>query len=129
MSAMSPRPSSRRLRQRRPSAGKTFELGGPQVLTIRELLRCASPTRSAAIRHLFVELPDFVARRSLASGFGWAPFAPITKDQWLMLQHDNVVAGDASGLAELGIAPTSLAAVADGWLVQYRRHGRFAQTA
>jgi NADH dehydrogenase len=43
-----------------------------------------------------------------------------------MLQKDNVVAEGAAGLADLGVAPTSLAAVADDWLVQYRRHGRFA---
>ncbi len=43
-----------------------------------------------------------------------------------MLQKDNVVAAGAAGLAELGVAQTSLAAVADDWLVQYRRHGRFA---
>ena len=66
---------------------------------------------------------------ALATGLGWAPGAPITKDQWLMLQRDNVVAAGAAGLGQLGITPTSLAAVADGWLVQYRRHGRFAQTA
>ena len=77
---------------------------------------------------LFVDVPDVVAG-ALASGFGWAPGAPITKDQWLMLQNDNVVADGAAGLAELGVAPTSLAAVADDWLVQYRRHGRFAQLA
>ncbi|MGQ2932113.1 MAG: complex I NDUFA9 subunit family protein, partial [Sphingopyxis sp.] len=66
---------------------------------------------------------------ALASGFGWAPGAPITKDQWLMLQHDNVVAADAAGLGDLGIVPASLASVADGWLVQYRRNGRFAELA
>ena len=31
--------------------------------------------------------------------------------------------------ASLGVTPTSLSSVTDGWLVQYRRHGRFAQTA
>ena len=77
---------------------------------------------------LFVDVPDFVAS-ALATGFGWAPGAPITKDQWLMLQHDNVVASGAAGLAELGVTPTSLASVADGWLVQYRRNGRFAELA
>ena len=108
------------------AAGKIFEIGGPQVLTMRELLRWIADATGRS--PLFVEIPDFAAS-ALASGFGWAPFAPITRDQWLMLQHDNVVASGAAGLAEFGIAPTSLAAVADGWLVQYRRHGRFAQTA
>ena len=46
-----------------------------------------------------------------------------------MLQHDNVVAADAAGLGDLGIVPASLASVADGWLVQYRRNGRFAELA
>jgi NADH dehydrogenase len=46
-----------------------------------------------------------------------------------MLQRDNVVASGTEGLGQLGITPTSLASIADGWLVQYRRHGRFAQTA
>ncbi|MGH6694093.1 complex I NDUFA9 subunit family protein [Sphingopyxis sp.] len=108
------------------AAGKTFELGGPQIFTMRELLRwIADATRRSP---LFVDVPDVVAG-ALASGLGWAPGAPITKDQWLMLQHDNVVAEGTAGLAELGVTPTSLASVAEGWLVQYRRNGRFAELA
>ena len=108
------------------AAGKTFELGGPQVLTMGELLRWVADATGRS--PLFVDVPDFVAS-TLATGFGWAPFAPITKDQWLMLQHDNVVAEGVAGLAQLGVTPTSLASVAEGWLVQYRRHGRFAELA
>ena len=108
------------------AAGQTFELGGPQVMTMGALQRWIADATGRS--PLFVDVPDVVAG-GLASGFGWAPGAPITKDQWLMLQNDNVVADGAAGLAELGVAPTSLAAVADDWLVQYRRHGRFAQLA
>ncbi|WP_447761730.1 complex I NDUFA9 subunit family protein [Sphingopyxis panaciterrae] len=108
------------------AAGKTFELGGPQVLTMTELQQWIA--NATARKRLFVDVPDVVAA-GLASGFGWAPGAPITKDQWLMLQVDNVVAADADGLAQLGVTPTSLADVADGWLVQYRRNGRFAEFA
>ena len=79
-------------------------------------------------KRLFVDVPNAVAS-ALASGLGWAPGAPITKDQWLMLQSDNIVAPGADGLAQLGIAPASLASIAEGWLVQYRRHGRFAEIA
>ena len=110
----------------RDAAGKIFEIGGPQVLTMGELLRWIAEATGRG--PLFIDVPDFVAS-TIASGFGWAPGVPITKDQWLMLQRDNVVAEGPAGLAALGITPTSLASVADGWLVQYRRHGRFAQTA
>lgn len=105
---------------------QTFELGGPQVLSMGDLLRwiAAATGRDP----LFVDLPDAVAS-ALATGLGWAPGAPITRDQWLMLQRDNVVAVGVAGLGELGIVPTALAAVAEGWLVQYRRQGRFAELA
>ncbi|OHD05221.1 complex I NDUFA9 subunit family protein [Sphingopyxis sp. RIFCSPHIGHO2_12_FULL_65_19] len=105
------------------AAGHLYEVGGPEVLTMRALLRWIADAIGRS--PLFVEVPDVVAS-ALASGFGWAPGAPITKDQWLMLQHDNVVADGAAGLAQLGITPTSLGSVSDSWLVQYRRHGRFA---
>lgn len=108
------------------AAGKTFEIGGPQVLTMGELLRWIAEATGRS--PLFVDVPDFVAS-TLASGLGWAPGAPITKDQWLMLQHDNIVAEGVEGAAQLGITPASLASVADGWLVQYRRNGRFAELA
>ncbi|ALH81587.1 complex I NDUFA9 subunit family protein [Sphingopyxis macrogoltabida] len=108
------------------AAGKTFELGGPEVLTMAALQRRVADATGR--KPLFVDIPDAVAS-ALASGLGWAPGAPITKDQWLMLQTDNIVAAGASGLAQLGVTPTALADVTEGWLVQYRRHGRFAQAA
>ena len=77
-------------------------------------------------RRGFIDMPDFIAG-TMASAVGWMPGAPMTKDQWLMLQSDNVVAAEAKGLSVFGIVPTPLESVADGWLVQYKRHGRFAQ--
>jgi len=106
--------------------GALFELGGPQVLTMGELQRWIADATGRS--RLFVDVPDAVAG-ALASGLGWAPGAPITKDQWLMLQRDTIVAAGAAGFGDLGITPNSLASVADGWLVQYRRHGRFAELA
>ena len=105
-------------------AGKTYELGGPDVLTMAELNHwiAAETGRNPA----FVELPD-AAAAAMARLVGWAPGAPMTWDQWLMLQQDNVVTPGAAGLADLGVGATPLAAVAPGWLVQYRRHGRFGR--
>ncbi|MEQ8311255.1 MAG: complex I NDUFA9 subunit family protein [Sphingopyxis sp.] len=108
------------------ATGKIYELGGPQIVSMGELLRWIADATGRS--PLFVDVPGAIAS-ALATGFGWAPGAPITKDQWLMLQRDNIAAEGVPGLGSLGITPTSLASVADGWLVQYRRHGRFAQTA
>jgi NADH dehydrogenase len=104
-------------------AGKTYELGGPQVLTMRALNRwiCEVTGRN----RLIVDVPDPVAA-AMARFAGWAPGAPITWDQWLMLQRDAVVSPGAEGFEAFGIRPTPLAAVAEGWLTFYRRKGRFA---
>jgi hypothetical protein len=71
-----------------------------------------------------VELPDLVG--NLLSRFGWVPGAPLTRDQWLMLQRDNVAASGTSGLEAFGIKPTPLAAVAYEWLGRFHRGGKFA---
>lgn len=99
--------------------GKTFALGGPDVLSMAEILRwLAEATGHGPI---FAELPD-----SLGALVAALPGTPITRDQWRMLLVDNV-AGEAPGLAALDVVPTPLASVAPGWLVRYRRHGRFTQ--
>lgn len=103
------------------AAGETFELGGPDVLSMGALVRWIAKAthRSPAI----VELPDAIG--GAIAAFGFLPGAPITRDQWKMLANDNVVTA-AHGLKALGITPTPLDAVTAGWLVQYRKGGRFA---
>ncbi len=103
-------------------AGKTYEIGGPEQIDMRTLLgRLAEWTGHSPN---FIEVPDAIAG-ALARFTGWAPGAPITWDQWLMLQRDNVVASGAPGLEAFGVTPTPLSAVAPGWLVRFRRQGRF----
>ena len=105
--------------------GRVFELGGPDALTMAELNRWIAGEVNRRPR--FIDVPDIAGRAIAAAGF--LPGAPITRDQWLMLQHDNVVRDGADGLAVLGVAPTPMAAVAGPWLVRYRRMGRFATRA
>ncbi|WP_243444777.1 complex I NDUFA9 subunit family protein [Sphingosinicella humi] len=107
----------------RTHGGKTYELGGPEVMTMRTLNQriCEATGRSRPL----LDVPDALAS-AMAGLFGWLPGAPMTWDQWLMLQHDNVVSPGAKGLNDLGVAPTPLAAVTPEWLTSYRRHGRFA---
>jgi NADH dehydrogenase len=103
-------------------AGKTYEIAGPEVLTMRQL--------SEQIAHIaelspnFVDMPDFAANG--LSYLGFLPGAPLTRDQWLMLQTDNVAAKKSAGLSAFGIEPAPLAAEAPEWLARFREGGRFA---
>ena len=106
----------------RKHGGTTYELGGPQVLTMKELHLAILELsgQEAAL----VDMPDVFA--SLLSRFGWLPGAPLTRDQWLMLGRDNVQSGEHPGLEAFGIRPTPLDAVGFEWLSRFRRGGQFA---
>ena len=102
-------------------AGKTYEIAGPQVMTMKQLHEAILELTGQ--KPEIVELPDLFA--SLLSKFGWLPGAPLTRDQWLMLQRDNVVAKGAPGLEAFGIQPTPLASVAWEWLGRFHKGGKF----
>ena len=112
--------------QAKTHAGKTYELGGPQILSMLELQQWIAGHIGRT--PVFVEVPDVVAG-AMATLTGWLPGAPITRDQWLMLQSDNVVGNKAKDLTALGVDATPLDAVAQDWLLIYRRHGRFGTSA
>ncbi|MDI1296989.1 MAG: complex I NDUFA9 subunit family protein [bacterium] len=102
--------------------GKTFALGGPQQYSMMELN--AWIAKAIGRDRSLIAVPTPIA--SLIASLGFLPGAPITKDQWAMLQKDNVVAPGEAGLSALGVTPTPMASVAEAWLIRYRRHGRFA---
>ncbi len=104
--------------------GQTYELGGPDVLSMREIMSwiAAEAGRSPS----FMPLPDSIARL-IATLTGWAPGAPITLDQFRMLLRDNVVSPGAKGFEAFGIRPAPMAALAPAWLTRYRKNGRFAR--
>ena len=101
---------------------QTFELGGPRQISMMELNRWIG--KAIGRDRSLVAVPPSIA--SAIASLGWLPGAPITRDQYAMLQRDNVVSPGAPGLAELGVSATPMEAIADSWLVRYRRHGRFA---
>jgi uncharacterized protein YbjT (DUF2867 family) len=104
-------------------AGRTYELAGPDILSMSEINSWLAETTG---RHrTFVPMPDSAARL-LATLTGWAPGAPITRDQLAMLAKDNVADPALPGLAAFGIRATPMDAVAPQWLTAYRKHGRFS---
>ena len=103
-------------------AGKSYEIGGPQVMSMTELHEAI--VEITGQKTDIVQLPDFVG--NAISYLGWLPGAPLTRDQWLMLQRDNVAEKGMPGLEAFGIDPTPLAAVAYEWLGRFHKGGKFA---
>lgn len=109
-------------------AGRDFVLGGPEVWSFREILEMIG--RETHRERLLLPLPFFIARPlgavlQLAELVGLP--APLTRDQVLMLERDDVVPEGAEGLAAFGVAPTGMEAIAPSYLWLYRRGGQFAE--
>ena len=103
-------------------AGKTYELGGPDIFSFKQLM--AMTLRHSERRRALVPVPFGL----LAFGATFAsllPNPPITRDQLKLLKQDNVVAKRASGLADLGIVATSVESVLPSYLDRYRPRGLF----
>ena len=109
-------------------AGRTFELGGPEVMSFRELMGLL--LRIVDRRRALVPLPFGVAGLMGRAGdlASRLPFvrAPITADQVELLKSDNVVAEGAAGVRDLGVTPTTMDAVLPSYLYRYRKHGQFS---
>jgi uncharacterized protein YbjT (DUF2867 family) len=103
--------------------GKAFEIGGPQVMSMAELHRAILEITRQETE--IVHLPDLFA--AALSRFGWLPGAPLSKDQWAMLQRDNLPAAGSAGLEAFGIKPTPLAAVGYEWLGRFNKDAKFAE--
>jgi uncharacterized protein YbjT (DUF2867 family) len=108
-------------------AGATYELGGPEVLTMREIMQliCEITDRHRAL----VTLPFGLAKLQ-ALLLQFAPGAlKLTGDQVELLKTDKVVsdAANAAGLTlqGLGISADSMEAIAPQYLWRFRPMGQF----
>ena len=112
-----------------PSAwGRTFELGGPNTYTFREILELV--LAETGRRRALVPLPFFAASAIgavadlVAPISPWAP--PLTRDQVELLKTDNVPSGGAPGFADLGITPVAAEGIIDAYLYRFRKAGQFS---
>ena len=108
-------------------AGAVYELGGPEILTMKEIMeRVLTYTMR---KRWFVTLPFPLAKLQGAI-LQWLPNPPLTLDQVRLLERDNVVSEaakrDERTLEGLGIEPVSVAAVVPDYLEQYRPKGQFS---
>lgn len=107
-------------------AGTTYELGGPEVKTFREILEFVLATIER--RRLLVPVPFGLAKLK-AYVLQFLPKPPLTPDQVDLLRVDNVVseaaAREGRTLAGLGIEPLTIEAIAPTYLWRFRKAGQF----
>ncbi len=105
---------------REDAAGRLYELGGPDVMTFREIV--AYVLKVTQRNRRLVAIPTGIARLQAAIAER-VPGKPFTRDQLAMLGRDNVVAASAAGLEALGMVPTPMELVVPSYLDQYRPGG------
>ena len=101
--------------------GETYELAGPEVLTMGELHRRIAAAQGR--ERGFIPVPD-----ALSALFAALPGTPMNSDQWKLLKRGSVASGELPGLAELGVQARPLGLFLERWMVRYRKHGRFGVT-
>jgi len=111
------------------ASGKTYEFGGPEVESFRQLLDFTLQTIGR--KRLLVPVPWPVARIQ-GMIMGLLPKPLLTSDQVELLKHDNVVSQDAirdgRTLQGLGITPRGIEAIVPSYLYRYRKAGEFSGT-
>jgi uncharacterized protein YbjT (DUF2867 family) len=98
--------------------GRTYELGGPEQLSMIEIHERIAEAQGRKRR--FIAMPD-----GLSAAFAAMPLTPMSRDQWALLKPGSTVAPGALGFAELGIEPKPLGLFLGKWMLRYRKHGRF----
>ncbi|AUH65734.1 complex I NDUFA9 subunit family protein [Paracoccus zhejiangensis] len=112
------------------AAAGVYELGGPDILTLRELVQMT--LKAVDRRRAVINLPFWLA--GIGAGVldlvqtisgGLIGNKMITRDQLHLLRTDNVVSEGAKGFADLGIEPTAPEAVIDSYLWRFRPSGQY----
>ncbi|QXQ05590.1 complex I NDUFA9 subunit family protein [Sphingosinicellaceae bacterium] len=102
--------------------GQVYSLGGPRIYSFREILTWIRDQVRPG--KTLLDIPDAAAALMAKLG-NFVPGAPMTQDQWLMLQRDTVVVPGDLGLADLGIEATPMESIAPAYLERYKTGGRF----
>lgn len=104
------------------TAGKTYELGGPEAMSFKQLMELV--LRETRRKRILLPVP-FALARIKAAFLGLLPKPLLTLDQVRMLETDCLPSEGAPGLRELGIAPTAAEAILPSYLWRFRKLGQF----
>ena len=98
---------------RRDVAGRTFQLCGPDISTLGDIVR--STARALGVKRLVLPLPRSVARVQAAI-MDFVPGKPFSTDNFLSASVDSVC--DRDGLTELGIERTPMRGTIEKYLLR-----------
>ncbi|MDA4845295.1 complex I NDUFA9 subunit family protein [Hoeflea poritis] len=110
--------------------GKTWELGGPEILDFRQCLTLM--LEMIGRKRAFLSIPWYAASL-LGRVMSLVPLIDpvLTRDQVVLLRSDNVVSAAAESegrtLAGLGIEATTLEAILPSYLVRFKPAGQFTK--
>jgi NADH dehydrogenase len=106
--------------------GRTYELGGPETFSFRDLMQFTLDTIGR--KRLLLPLPWGIAKLQ-AAVMGLLPKPLLTLDQVELLRHDNVVSEEARReqrtLEGLGVTPQGIEGIVPVYLYRYRKAGQF----
>jgi uncharacterized protein YbjT (DUF2867 family) len=102
--------------------GKIYELGGPTIYTVRELMEYILTTIHR--KRLLLPLPFFMAK-IMATFAQLLPTPPLTRDQVELLKSDNVVSSHALKAEDLKVRPKAMETLAPQYLERYSPTGHF----
>ncbi len=95
----------------RKTHGQSYELCGPQIMTLEQLVRTTA--QAAGLRCLILRLPDPIGRLQAAL-LGVLPGKPLTTDNFRSLTLDSVCTDP--GCERLGLTPRTMAQILPGYL-------------
>jgi uncharacterized protein YbjT (DUF2867 family) len=105
-----------------PSSRQTYELGGPEQYSLREIVELVA--KLTGHRRWIIGLPDFVARTQ-AFFMNFVPGRPFSSDNYQSLSVDSVCT--AQGLVQLGITPQAMPGVAKTYLGAFEDNARLSE--
>lgn len=106
------------------TAGQIFELGGPQVMSFREIFEYI--LKITRRRRKLLTMPFAVASAIAPLAQFLPPPFKFTSDQVNLLKYNNVVSRDHKTLADLGITPTAVEMVVPEYLDRFSKSNKAA---
>lgn len=101
--------------------GKTYQLCGPKVMSLREVIRFIAVTMG--LRRKIIGLSDSLSR-IIARVMEFVPGKPLSVDNYRSLKIHSIC--DVNGFVALGIEPTGMEAIVPGYLARRYERARLS---